>query len=679
MATTVDYILRVSADQAKSNLKDVSKATKTLGADFQKTAKSMGKSMLAIAGAISGAGVAIIAFGQKVADLANEMADASTKTGLATSTLQGLKLAAEGSGLSFSNLENGLIRFQSSITSAMSGTGAASDAFKTLGIDLFNSQGELKDADQLFREATEALGNMESATLRNSTAIDLFGARAGPALAQSGALGNMHTFAELASEFGVNMENAAQEAANFQRAMAEIKLVLEGVFEGLLTTVTGTTKLSDGLFKIAEAIVYFGSIANDVLNILMNDFKAVSTVFGAIYTGIRNFGIGIKALLSGDFDFAKEVASGTKEFIEQEFEDAARTIDKNFQFDNMTESAEKAVEKLQSLRDQILSGGGAGGAGGGGGGGASGEAQALKFGDTISIDLKEFDDAISDLEASLEGFDESLKGLPSLMEKTMKIAGVGIASEIALQAASGPAGTIQAIGEGLEKLTMGMSGIISDAVLGIARLGEKSPKEIQAEFDNFVKAFSKGLEMLPRVLIQVLPRFVRQLTVGILKGILKLPFIIADAIGEVFARAWNAIKEFFKSIFTKEGRQERRRERRARRERGERGPIGEFFENLSESSAFYMSGGIYRAQSGIRFTGAKRGLAMLHEGESVIPASGRTGQAEQRSFNQSGGGGGVNIIINSAVVENRAIDELVRRLENRFGTFGVGKSSLFGR
>jgi hypothetical protein len=194
-----------------------------------------------------------------------------------------------------------------------------------------------------------------------------------------------------------------------------------------------------------------------------------------------------------------------------------------------------------------------------------------------------------------------------------------------------------------------------------------------------VKAFSKGLEMLPRILIQVLPRFVLQLTVGILKGILKLPFIIADAIGEVFARAWNAIKEFFKSIFTKEGRQERRRERRARRERGERGPIGEFFENLSESSAFYMSGGIYRAQSGIRFTGAKRGLAMLHEGESVIPASGRTGQAEQRSFNQSGGGGGVNIIINSAVVENRAIDELVRRLENRFGTFGVGKSSLFGR
>ena len=86
-----------------------------------------------------------------------------------------------------------------------------------------------------------------------------------------------------------------------------------------------------------------------------------------------------------------------------------------------------------------------------------------------------------------------------------------------------------------------------------------------------------------------------------------------------------------------------------------------------------------QAQSGARFTGRSRGLAMLHEGETVLPASGRAGQAEQRMMNQAGNGGGINIVINSAVVENRAIDELVRKLETRFGRFGVGKSTLFGR
>ena len=171
------------------------------------------------------------------------MSDASTKTGLATSTLQGLKLAAEGSGLTFASLESGLIRFQSSITDGIAGTGEAAGAFKALGIDLKNSRGELKDADTLFRQTTNRLGQMESATLRNSIAIDLFGRRAGPALAQSGALSNMKEFAEFASTFGVNMEEAGKEAARFQRAIAEIKLVLEGVFEGFLTTAIVTGKL----------------------------------------------------------------------------------------------------------------------------------------------------------------------------------------------------------------------------------------------------------------------------------------------------------------------------------------------------------------------------------------------------------------------------------------------------
>ena len=146
----------------------------------------------------------------------------------------------------------------------MSGTGAASEAFEALGINLFDSKGELKDADKLFRQTTSALGDLENQTLRNSFAIDLFGRRAGPGLAQAGVLGTMDQFAEFASTFGVNMKDAAEEAASFQRAMAEIKLVLEGTFEGFLTTVTGTNKLSAALFKISDNIVFFGSVATDV-------------------------------------------------------------------------------------------------------------------------------------------------------------------------------------------------------------------------------------------------------------------------------------------------------------------------------------------------------------------------------------------------------------------------------
>lgn len=674
MATTVDYILKVSADQAKAALKTLTAQTESLGSGFEKTMKKMGASLLKMAAGVAAAGAGIIAFGQQMADLANEMSDASTKTGLATDTLQGLKLAAEGSGLSFSSLEHGLIRFQSSITQAATGSGAAADAFSALGINLKNSQGNLKSADQLFTQVTNRLGELEDSTIRNSLAMDLFGQRAGPALAQSGALQNMKAFTDFASEFGVNMENAGQEAANFQRAMAEIKLVLEGVLSGLLTAATGTTKLSDGLFIVSDNIVYFGSIAIDILGNVAAFVRALIEGFKGLTTTISNTGSAFLAIFSGDFEKAKQIALNTTDFISQQFanmiEEATTGLVAS---DAMMRSAEALVAKQQELRKAIMQGGG-----GGKGGVGDIQEKALKFGDKITIDMGKVDKTVQELNKNLQDFETTFDKLPKLIEKAFKVSIAGMATEFALAASSGPSGTIQAIGEAFNKLTLGVSGIIADSITGIAALGEKSPKEIQKEFDNFVKAFSKGLEMLPRVLIQVLPKFVVQLTVGILKGILKLPFLIADAIGELFVRAWTAVKEFFKSIFTKEGREQRRQEKRARKRRGEKGPIGEFFDNLGESSEFYMSGGIMQAQSGIRFTGAKRGFAMLHEGESVIPASGRTGQAEQRSFNQAKGNG-INIVINSAVVENRAIDELVRKLEHRFGTFGVGKSSLFGR
>ena len=51
---------------------------------------------------------AIAEMAQAVADLRNDLADASTRTGIATDTLAGLRLAAEGSDLSFNDFNESL-------------------------------------------------------------------------------------------------------------------------------------------------------------------------------------------------------------------------------------------------------------------------------------------------------------------------------------------------------------------------------------------------------------------------------------------------------------------------------------------------------------------------------------------------------------------------------------------
>ena len=93
-----------------------------------------------------------------------------------------------------------------------------------------------------------------------------------------------------------------------------------------------------------------------------------------------------------------------------------------------------------------------------------------------------------------------------------------------------------------------------------------------------------------------------------------------------------------------------------------------------------MGGGrMLSGQGGLRFTGSNRGLAMLHEGEMVVPRSGQISSSVARDAQAAmSGSGSVNIIINSIVTERSAIDELVEKIEERYGSFGQSTNPLFG-
>ena len=69
---------------------------------------------------------------------------------------------------------------------------------------------------------------------------------------------------------------------------------------------------------------------------------------------------------------------------------------------------------------------------------------------------------------------------------------------------------------------------------------------------------------------------------------------------------------------------------------------------------------------------------MLHSGETVVPRSGQVSSTVARDVQAQTGSGGVTININSAVTERSAIDSLVRKIEDRFGSFGQSTSPLFG-
>ena len=210
------------------------------------------------------------------------------------------------------------------------------------------------------------------------------------------------------------------------------------------------------------------------------------------------------------------------------------------------------------------------------------------------------------------------------------------------------------------------------AVLGIAKkLGEKGDtvKDIQKNVEEDIRAQAKAIELglraLPRILFETLPpiliEFVDRLIFGIFKAIAELTNIIING---------------FKAIFTKEGLKNIGRSIK----QGLKASFEEFFRRINVIGGILSkrSGGrIPSARGGIKFTGNQQGLALLHPNEFVVPESGQMPQAVERAMTKQSGSG-INIVINASVVENNAIDELVRQIERRFQTFGSSTSPLFG-
>jgi len=189
--------------------------------------------------------------------------------------------------------------------------------------------------------------------------------------------------------------------------------------------------------------------------------------------------------------------------------------------------------------------------------------------------------------------------------------------------------------------------------MALAREIALMESEIQAV--AFAKAIGQGIQMLPGMLLQVLPSLLFEMVKGIIEAIFTLPFRIWEALKEGFRSIVDAISLGLGDKFEAAGEGFRSTAQ----------AIGEWIKNIGSG------------QAGLRFTGSQSGLALLHPKEVVVPESGRMSQAVGRSMAQQSGGGGINISINSLVTERSAIDELVRQVERRFYTFGNSTSPLF--
>ena len=272
--------------QSEQSIKDLTKATEEQGeaADDAgernaRLGEVLGSVTKAVAAMAAATAVAVTAVGKLTLDAAYAADDLNTMaktTGLSTEELQRFQFASEQIDVSLDTLTGSMSKLTKNMATAAKGSGDAYDAFKSLGIEVENQDGSLRERNEVFRETIDALGKIENETKRDATAMAIFGKSAqelNPLI-----LGG----AEALQELGNQAENAGLILS--QDALDQLNLVSDAMDNfkatsssaGNIFTVGFAEPLAKSINTVTEYIQRLTKAFSEGIDALANEFQAVA-------------------------------------------------------------------------------------------------------------------------------------------------------------------------------------------------------------------------------------------------------------------------------------------------------------------------------------------------------------------------------------------------------------------
>jgi len=162
---------------------DATDKTNKFGTAIKEAIKNAAKTSVKVAAtsiaAVGTASVAAAAGAFKLASDAGEAADElltlSAQTGITTEELQEMQYASEFVDVPLETMTGSMAKLTKNMSGAKDGTGTAAEAFKTLGVSITDSNGELLSNQDVWASTLDALGNVANETERDALAMSLFG------------------------------------------------------------------------------------------------------------------------------------------------------------------------------------------------------------------------------------------------------------------------------------------------------------------------------------------------------------------------------------------------------------------------------------------------------------------------------------------------------------------------
>lgn len=227
---TATYKLKDQLNKAQTDMYNVKNAEKAIGdeADATRektstfgetlkavlTADAIKTGLSAIADGIKKLGGFIWDTAKETGEYADQVQELAVKYNLTTDEVQEYMYMQELADTSVETIAGSLTKLTKNMGAAQDGTGSAAEAFDKLGVSITDSNGELRSSQDVFKDAIEALGNIENATERDTISMELFGKGAQDLnpLIELGAEG-FQDLADKAHESGAVMSGEALQAA----------------------------------------------------------------------------------------------------------------------------------------------------------------------------------------------------------------------------------------------------------------------------------------------------------------------------------------------------------------------------------------------------------------------------------------------------------------------------------
>jgi lambda family phage tail tape measure protein len=328
----LDAALRIKANvQGENNIRRLGNSMQGLEGRVKNTAmtvRGLTTAMRALGGVIAGTAIVagftgMIRKGLEAGDALDKL---SARTGVATTSLIGLQNAANLSDVSAKGLESGLTKLNVKIDQAARGNAQAGQAFRRLGIDIKNTDGTLKSADEVFKSIGDRFADLPDGAQKAAAAVDIFG-KAGAELIPmlNGGRAAMEEFNyEVSDEFAARsalfndtITKIGFKAEGFQLQLTDALLpALQGIleaFQDLFSTDNDWTALFEvikgGLRVVASAIMATVALVDQLVKATVNGFMAIKLAIQGDFEGAgRALQAGVQQAIDTDAAYRRRFA-----------------------------------------------------------------------------------------------------------------------------------------------------------------------------------------------------------------------------------------------------------------------------------------------------------------------------------------------------------------------------------